>query len=273
MQHSRQNQARDFLWDNISQLPYFRGLLRAVEARYYQDIDIDSPVLDLGCGDGHFAATAFSNKIEFGLDPWLQPLMEADKLHFYGVSLQAAGAKLPFPGNYFHTVISNSVLEHIEDLDPVVEEVSRVLIPGGKFIFCVPNHRFLDSLSVSSFLDSIHLKVLANAYKKFFNKISRHYHCDDPSTWEKRLDHAGMKIEKTWHYFSKPAFQILEWGHYFGLPSLIWKKLINSWIICPKKWNLFFTKRITEKYYLEPERPEDGVYSFYIGVKSKKLAR
>lgn len=270
---SRENQAGDFLWNNISQLPYFRGLLRAVEARHYQNIDFESPVLDLGCGDGHFAATTFSQKIEFGLDPWLQPLKEADDLHFYDVCLQAAGAELPFPNDHFHTVISNSVLEHIEDLEPVIGEVSRVLIPGGKFIFCVPNHRFLDSLSVSNFLDRIHLKAFASAYRKFFNQISRHYHCDDPSTWEKRLDRFGLKIEKTWHYFSKQAFHALEWGHYFGLPSLIWKKLNNHWIICPRKWNLFFTRRITEKYYLEPERPEDGVYSFYIAIKSKKLAR
>lgn len=38
----------DYLWRNISELPYFRGLLRAVEARTYRDIPLPGPVLDLG---------------------------------------------------------------------------------------------------------------------------------------------------------------------------------------------------------------------------------
>ena len=39
------------LWKNISELPYFRGLLRAVEGCFYQDIHLEEPILDLGCGD------------------------------------------------------------------------------------------------------------------------------------------------------------------------------------------------------------------------------
>jgi SAM-dependent methyltransferase len=269
---SYQNQTKDFLWENISQLPYFRGLLRAVEARYYQNIELEQPVLDLGCGDGHFASTTFANNIDYGVDPWLEPLKEAKERNFYKICLQAAGAVLPFPDRYFHTVISNSVLEHIPDLDPVMNEVSRVLIPGGKFIFCVPNHRFLASLSVSNFLDRIRLKKAGNDYRKFFNKISRHYHCDDPDTWNNRLAQVGLEYESSWHYFSMQAFHVLEWGHYLGLPSLIWKKITKRWILSPTRWNLFFTKKITERFYQESERPNDGVYSFYI-FKKPELAR
>jgi SAM-dependent methyltransferase len=263
----KQNITKDFLWENISQLPYFRGMLRAVEARYYQDIVLKEPVLDLGCGDGHFATTTFSQKIDFGMDPWNQPLKEANNHQFYGLCLQAAGAKMPFPNDYFQTVISNSVLEHIPELEPVIGEVSRVLKPGGKFIFCVPNHRFLSSLSISNFFDRIHCAKIAEVYRRFFNKISRHHHCDNPDIWKKRLDQVGLHNDRYWHYFSKHAFHTLEWGHYFGLPSLIWKKTINRWIISPTRWNLFFTKRITEKFYEESERPDDGVYSFYISTR------
>ena len=54
---------KDHLWLQISSLPYFRGLLRAVEARFYENIDLPSPTLDLGCGDGHFATLAFDRKL------------------------------------------------------------------------------------------------------------------------------------------------------------------------------------------------------------------
>jgi hypothetical protein len=64
---------KDFLWIQIRELPYFRGLLRAVEAKFYQDIPIERPVLDLGCGDGHFASRTFDFPIDAGIDPWVGP--------------------------------------------------------------------------------------------------------------------------------------------------------------------------------------------------------
>ena len=48
----------DLLWRNLKELPAFRGLLRAVEARFYQDLPLPEPVLDLGSGDAHFASVA-----------------------------------------------------------------------------------------------------------------------------------------------------------------------------------------------------------------------
>ncbi len=65
----KNTQERDFLWVQISELPYFRGLLRSMEARVYQDLTLVSPVLDLGCGDGHFASRTFMKPIEVGIDP------------------------------------------------------------------------------------------------------------------------------------------------------------------------------------------------------------
>ena len=45
----------DLLWRHLQDLPYFRALLRAVEARFYQDIPLAEPILDLGCRGGHLA--------------------------------------------------------------------------------------------------------------------------------------------------------------------------------------------------------------------------
>jgi len=263
--------AKDLLWKNISELPYFRGLLRAVEGRYYQDIPLKPPVLDLGCGDGHFAEATFQPGFAVGIDPWLAPLREANQRKIYKSCLQAIGGSMPFPDRYFQTVISNSVLEHIPDLDPVLAEISRVLKPGGQMIFCVPNHRFLSSLSVSTFFSKIHLGFAAKGYQSFFNRISRHHHCEDSDTWNARLSKYGFSIDSYWHYFSKEAFHCLEWGHYFGLPSYIWKKLVNQWIIAPYRWNLAIPLSIVRKYFEEKQRPEDGVYSFYIAHKEQTL--
>ena len=55
-------QQKDYLWLNLRELPYFRGLLRAIEGRFYEEIELAEPVLDLGCGDGQFAAVTFREK-------------------------------------------------------------------------------------------------------------------------------------------------------------------------------------------------------------------
>ncbi|MBL6966443.1 MAG: class I SAM-dependent methyltransferase, partial [Anaerolineales bacterium] len=181
----------DYLWEMLSTLPYFRALLRAVEARAYTDIDLPAPTLDLGCGDGHFAPIAFPRPLEVGVDPWWEPLLEAGKRKTYQSLAQADGAAQPFPDEYFASAASNSVLEHIPHLDEVLAETARVLQPGAPFILCVPNHNFLPTLSLGRFLDRIGLRRFGDAYRAFFNRISRHHHCDAPEVWQARLEKAG----------------------------------------------------------------------------------
>ena len=255
---------KDYLWLNLSTLPYFRGLLRAVEARFYQDYSLPSPVLDLGCGDGDFAQITFDHPLDVGVDPWAGPVRQAGRTGAYRLVIQGSGDRLPFEDGHFSSAISNSVLEHIPDLDAVLAEMGRVLKPGALFIFCVPNHQFLPNLSISSFLDRIALHGPAEAYRRFFNRISRHHHCDDPQTWQKRLAKAGFKVERWWHYFSPQAFHTLEWGHYFGLPSWITQKVLGRWILVPTRWNLSATLALTRKYYQEAADQPEGAYTFYI---------
>jgi SAM-dependent methyltransferase len=266
-QTTRTPEEKDYLWLQLRDLPYFRALLRAVEARYYEDIDLPGPVLDLGCGDGHFATIAFDEPLDVGIDPWAGPVRQAAKRGSYRMVIHGTGDRMPFPDQYFSSVVSNSVLEHIPDLDPVLEEVARVLKPGGRFVFCVPNHHFLDNLSVSAFFEQAGLAGLGQAYRGFFNRISRHHHCDSPEVWQERLGRAGFQVERWWHYFSPQALHVLEWGHYFGLPSLVSRQLFGRWILSQTRWNLALTTRITEPYYNEAQQQDQGSYSFYITRK------
>lgn len=255
---------KDYLWLHLRALPYFRSLMRAVEARFYRDIDLPSPVLDVGCGDGHFASVAFERQIDVGLDPWGPPIHEAARWGAYRSLVQADAGQMPFPAGHFASAVSNSVLEHIPHLDTVVFEVARVLQPGSPFIFCVPNQNFLPSLSIGGALDRLGLHAPAQAYRRFFNRISRHYHCDPPPVWEKRLEAAGFEIERYWHYFPPAALHISEWGHYFGLPSLITRKLTGRWVLSPTHWNLALTERLVRPYYEQDPVCEQGVCTFYV---------
>lgn len=263
----RQQPRQDYLGRQLREMPAFRGLLRAVEARAYEQFDLAAPLLDVGCGDGHFVTVVFEEKVDVGIDPWGGPVKEAVQRGGYRLVIQGEGACMPFPDGHFASAMSNSVLEHIPDVQAVLDEVSRVLQSGALFVFCVPNHQFLPNLSVARFFDRLGLRGLASAYRRFFNRISRHHHCDPPEVWQNRLEQAGFRLERWWHYFSPGALAALEWGHYFGLPSLVSKVLFKRWILVPTGWNLALTRAILQRYYEEaPENPQ-GAYSFFVARK------
>ncbi len=128
--HIRNDQAlsteKDYLWLHLRALPYFRSLMRSVEARFYSDIELAAPTLDIGCGDGHFASVAFDRPLDVGIDPWAEPIREAVHWHSYQSLVQGDASRLPFPDQYFSSAVSNSVLEHIPQIDVVIEEIARV---------------------------------------------------------------------------------------------------------------------------------------------------
>jgi SAM-dependent methyltransferase len=264
----------DLLWRHIKELPAFRGLLRAVEARFYVDgfplssqgLPLPRPVLDVGCGDGHFASVTFDAPLDAGLDPWWGPLTEARDRRAYRTLAQADGARMPYPADFFASAVSNSVLEHIPDVDAVLAEVARALRPGAPFYFCVPSDRFLPLLSIGRALDRLHLRPLAGAYRRFFNRVCRHHHSDGAATWRTRLKRAGLTLDHWWPYFSRSALAALEWGHYLGLPSLVAKKLTGRWILWPSRANLWLTDRLLRRYYQEP-LPDEGAYVFFVAHK------
>ncbi|MGC9398658.1 MAG: class I SAM-dependent methyltransferase [Anaerolineae bacterium] len=258
--------SRDTFERQLRELPAFRALLRAVEARFYADLPLPRPILDLGCGDGHFAGMAWPQGVEVGLDPWWGPLQEAKRHANHGLLICAEGAHAPFADASFATVVSNSVLEHIPEVEPVLDEVTRVLRPGGWFHFCVPSPNFRRFLSVGRALDALGLKAWAEAYRRLFDHISRHYHYAAPETWTARLTRRGLQVERRWSYFSPRALAALEWGHPLGLPSALVKKVTGRWLLAPTTWNLALTAALLRPLYEEP-LPEEGAYLFFSAQK------
>ncbi len=254
---------QDFLWLNLRDLPYFRAMLRAVEAEFYQGLDMPAPTLDIGCGDGHFASITFDRQLDVGLDPWAGPIHQAARYGGYRALVQADGERIPFPKEHFASALSNSVLEHIPRVQAVLVELRRVLQPGSPFLFCVPNPRYLTELSIPAILRKVGLSGAGKAYASWFKRMSRVEYLAWPEEWQVWLEQAGFRLEKWWHYFSPAAMRAMEWGHYFGAPTLLPHAIGKHWIIAPWRWNLYLTERLVRKHVAAQPDPQ-GTFTFYI---------
>lgn len=263
----------DLLWQQLKTLPAFRALLRAVEARFYEQIPLPDPILDIGCGDGNFAQLALpGRRITAGIDPWWRPLNKAVKAGNYELPIQALGDYLPFPDNYFASAFSNSVLEHIPDIQPVLNEIGRVLQPGAPFLITTPSHYFTEFLGGGAFFDRLGLNGLGDRYRDFFNMISRHAHTDSPETWANRLAEAGFTVERWQYYFSREALRTLEIGHVQGLPAAAMHALTGHWILAPWESSLGPTERWVRPFFEEEPQLDNGAYLLFVARKAYNTA-
>ncbi len=270
---ARMPESADVLWRNLRELPAFRALLRAVEARFFAGLDLPAPTLDLGCGDGHFASTGFDYPLSVGVDESLDSVRAARaRARVYRYVVPAKGERLPFAAGTFGSAISNSVLEHIPGLASALREMSRVLRPDAPFVFTVPSEYFREFLSVHRGLNGLGLRTVARAYVRWFDHISRHEHYHSPEEWRALLEDVGFEVEQRRYYFSERALRALEWGHYLGLPALLSKALTGRWILAPTVANLWLTDRLLRRYYEEP-LPERGAYLFFVARKIERMTR
>jgi SAM-dependent methyltransferase len=67
--------------------------------------------------------------------------------------------KFPFPDNAFDSCVSNYVCEHLDDPKEHLEEIWRVLKPGGTYIFRTPNRLHYTAVVSSLTPHSFHLKT------------------------------------------------------------------------------------------------------------------
>ena len=91
-------------------------------------------VLDIGCGTGHLTgAIAGRGAVVVGLDRSPDMIGQAAQ-NVPGIPFVIADARaLPF-GTAFDAVFSNATLHWITEPELVIEEIRRVLKPGGRFV-------------------------------------------------------------------------------------------------------------------------------------------
>lgn len=163
--------------------------------------------LDLGCGDGILTDILFKQigviPRLVGVDPDPEEIAAAASYPFYERLHSVYGDRIPEEDATFDYVVSNSVLEHIPDLEPVIAEVSRVLKPGGRFFFTVPCPGFRENLRGSVIGQS------RDRYLADLDKRLAHFHYLSGNDWNEMCTRNGMELSEAKGYLD--SGQIKRW--------------------------------------------------------------
>lgn len=189
---------------------------KSIEAEALRSLDLIPPILDIGCGDGRFAAYCFNGKIDAGLDYDKNAVEEAKKKGIYREVKLGDAREIPFADNSFSTVVSVCAIEHIPELYKVLSNIHRVLKTGGVFIFTVPSEKFAGFLFTAEILGLFGLKKAARRYGERKNRSSGHFHVYAPSKWDQILRAHGFEARSINYIFPEEA--VFLWSLLHSLP-------------------------------------------------------
>ena len=99
-------------------------------------------ILDLGCGN---------NKYDGAIGVDISPTSQADIIH------NLNKFPWPFSDNEFDEVICNDILEHLDEIVPVIEEIHRITKSGGLLKIRIPhfsNHNAYCDITHKHFFSS-----------------------------------------------------------------------------------------------------------------------
>lgn len=89
-------------------------------------------LLDVGCGNQPYR-DVFASCVEahIGIDP---------DAHYSQPDVVGLALELPFVSASFETVLATQVIEHVPEPDRLLQEINRVLKPGGHLILTAPQY-------------------------------------------------------------------------------------------------------------------------------------
>lgn len=108
----------------------------------FVEVNLQAKILDLGCGNGVITHERFAGKIAnpdlFGIEIDQKDAQVARKYNLK-VKVTNVEKKFPFLSNSFDIVSANQLIEHLVDTDRFLQEIYRVLKPGGYLLLATEN--------------------------------------------------------------------------------------------------------------------------------------
>jgi ubiquinone/menaquinone biosynthesis C-methylase UbiE len=154
-------------------------------------------------------------------------------------------------------------LEHLEDLEGSLQEINRVLKPGGYFCTTVMTDNWEKYL--------LGKKIFGNRYLQYLANVQKHYNLLSASQWANIFNKCNFAVEQEVAYLSERNVRYLEAFHYLSIFSLFSKKVFDEWVLIK---NTFKTRILSQFFYKIVEESlfgeiDDASAIFYV-LKKKK---
>jgi len=163
-------------------------------ARLTRHVRPGARVLHIGCGwdRSNTAKPLLEICSVIGID------LDRNALERYPATVYHADAsRMPFSGGTFDTVYCEYLLEHVSGIDALFGEVSRVLKPGGVFIFLTPNRWSYKSVIASVSGHGIHrwaARILRPDVRSPEDVYPTLYRANTPDAIERLSRKAGLSV-------------------------------------------------------------------------------
>lgn len=153
--------------------------------KYLKKNNCKGRILDIGCANGDFSEPLVKKGYDcYGLELMDEAIKEsADK----GIKVIKGSfiEKFPYNNNLFDIVFAGEVIEHTTNDDKFLQEINRVLKPGGLIVLTTPN-----LVSFGNRLLILFGKLPRFAYAEF------HYRIYNQELIKKKIRNTGFKITK-----------------------------------------------------------------------------
>ncbi len=264
--------ADDPISNYLATTPLALALERGLECQVLSRQEFAAPVLDIGCGDGLFAKNLFADRIDTGIDPNAAEIACAVKTGAYEELICCFGSEIPKPSGTYRTVFSNSVLEHIPDLKPVLLEAYRLLVPGGRFFFTVPTDEFEQHSLVHRILIGLGLIDRAARFRKWYNRFWQHYHAYSAQGWKNLITDAGFEVVELIRYNPPDMTTRNDCLAPLAILSSILKSLTGRWVIWPRFRSVLFASMARKiwRSFVDRGISDDGSLLF---IQARKVLK
>jgi SAM-dependent methyltransferase len=193
---------------------------------------LESPVLDLGCGDGIVAASLFEAPLDYGIDPSGPAAEAARKSGVYRTVFTGDAHAIPLGEGTLGGIFSNCVFEHIPDLPGLIAEMARVLREGGRVVATCLSPGFYELNPLHRFLDRPGLRPLRRRMMEGEDRLHHHVSVYGADEYRRLFEAGGFEIEDVVPYAPPPlAGFCLAWTSAVKYESLFPLRLSHNGLL------------------------------------------
>jgi SAM-dependent methyltransferase len=189
-------------------------------------IPAGSRILEIGAGPSNASSDFFATRgVLTGLD--VDPDVRGNRA--LADSVVFDGAQFPFPDASFDVCVSNYVVEHVPDPALHLEEIRRVLVPGGAYVFRTPNRYHYVGL-VSSLTPHWFHELVANRLRGFprdaHDPYPTVYAMNSRGALRRLARNASLTVEQLRLIEKEPSYGMASRLAFY--PLLAYERAVNS---------------------------------------------